>query len=119
LARHPAPGHAGTRVCQPVDRVEVDLPDEAYGPVAALLGRLGAAVLETTVADGYTRLACHLPSAQVPDLAGRLPDLTSGEGVLTTRLDHHAPVTADRPPEHRRTGPDPRDRTAWFRDVPR
>jgi ribosomal protection tetracycline resistance protein len=110
---------AGTRVCQPIDRVELDLPDDAYGPVAALLGRLGAATLDTSAAGGYLHLVGHLPSAQVPALAGRLPDLTSGEGVLTTRLDHHAPVTAGRPPEHRRTGPDPRDRTAWFRDVPR
>lgn len=124
--RHLAPvvvmaalAQAGTRVCQPVDRIEVELPEEVYGPTAALLGRLGAAILETSTAAGYTRLVGHLPSAQVPRLAARLPDLTSGEGVLTNRLDHHAPSTGAQPPAHSRTGPDPRDRAAWFRDVPR
>ncbi len=110
---------AGTRVCRPVDRFDLELPDEAFGPVAALLGRLGATTLETSSAGGYTRLVGHVPAAAVPDLASRLPDLTSGEGVLTTRLDHHAPVADARPPARRRTGPDPADREAWFRDVPR
>ncbi|MEJ7833410.1 MAG: translation factor GTPase family protein [Nocardioides sp.] len=110
---------AGTRVCQPVERFELELPDEAIGSVASLLGRLGAATLDTSAADGYTQLVGHLPSAAVPDLTARLPDLTSGEGVLVTRLDHHAPVTAGPPPARRRSGVDPLDRTTWFRQVPR
>ena len=110
---------AGTRVCQPIDRFELDLPDDAFGPVAALLGRLGGSTLEITAAGGYTRLVGHLPSASVPDLTARLPDLTSGEGALVHRLDHHAPVTTSTPPTRRRTGFDPRDRETWFRHVPR
>ena len=110
---------AGTQVCQPVDRFELELPDEAFGSVASLLGRLGAATLETSAASGYSRLVGHLPSAAVPDFSSRLPDLSSGEGVLVTRLDHYTPVTAEPPPSRRRTGHDPRERTAWFRHVPR
>jgi ribosomal protection tetracycline resistance protein len=87
--------------------------------VASLLGRLGAVVLETSAGGGYTRVSGHLPSAVVPGLTARLPDLTSGEGVLASRLDHYAPVATGAPPTRRRTGPDPLDRTAWFRDVPR
>ncbi len=111
---------AGTRVCQPVDRFELDLPDEAYGAVVSLLGRLGAATLDSVAAGGgYTRLVGHVPAVAVTDLAARLPDLTSGEGVLVTALHHHAPVTAGPPPSRRRTGLDPLDRTTWFRHVPR
>lgn len=124
--RHLAPvvltaalGAARTRVCQPVDRFELDLPERVHGPVAALLGRLGAVVLAAEGADGYHRLVGDLPTARVPDLAARLPDLTGGEAVLITRLDHHAPVTGGRPPSRPRRGPDPADREAWFRDVPR
>ncbi|WP_322919175.1 translation factor GTPase family protein [Nocardioides renjunii] len=109
---------ARTRVCRPVDRFELDLPAPAYPAVAALLGRLGAALVETSTSGGYTRLVGHLPSQVVPDVASRLPDLTGGEGVLVTVLDHHAPVPG-RPPRRRRHGPDPLDRTRWFRDVPR
>lgn len=109
---------AGTRVCRPVDRFELDLPAPAFPVVTALLGRLGAALLETSTDGGYTRLVGHLPSEVVPDVASRLPDLTGGEGVLVTALDHHAPVHG-RPPRRRRRGPDPLDRAAWFRGVPR
>jgi ribosomal protection tetracycline resistance protein len=110
---------AGTRVCQPVDRFELDLPDEAFPAVASMLGRLGAVLLDTSAAGGYTHLTGNLPSAAVPALTARLPDLTSGEGVLASRLHHYAPVLAGPAPTRRRTGPDPLDRTAWFRDVPR
>ena len=110
---------AGTRVCQPVDRFELEVPDETFGPVAALWGRAGAIMLEVSAAGGYTRVVGQLPSATVSALASRLPDLTSGEGVLVSRLDHHAPVVTDRPPSRRRAGPDPGDRASWFRLVPR
>ncbi len=53
---------AGTRVCQPIDRFELEVPDELFGPVVSLLGRLGAATLETSAAGGYTRLVGHLPA---------------------------------------------------------
>lgn len=109
---------ARTRVCRPVDRFELDLPAPAYSVVAALLGRLGAALLDTSSNGGYTRLVGHLPSEVVPDVASRLPDLTGGEGMLVTALDHHTPVRSQ-PPRRRRHGPDPLDREAWFRDVPR
>jgi len=114
-----AVAQAGTRVCQPVDRFELELPDTAFGSVAPLLGRLGAVTLKTFAANGFTRLGGHVPSAAVPELRSRLPDLTSGEGVLVTQLNHHAPVHADQPPSRLHTGFDPLDRTFWFRQVTR
>ncbi len=110
---------AGTTVCRPVDRFELELPEESYGVVAALLGRHGAVTLETSGDVGYRRVVGHVSAAAVADLAARLPDLTSGEGSLLTEHDHHAPVSDRTPPSRRRHGPDPRDREAWFRDRPR
>jgi ribosomal protection tetracycline resistance protein len=109
---------AGTRVCEPVDRFDLDVPQESFAAVTAVVARLGAATLESTAAHGWTRLVGHLVTARVPELAGQLPNLTHGEGVLTSRLDHHAPVVGD-VPSHPRTGIDPRDRTSWFRETPR
>ena len=110
---------AGTRVCQPVDRFELEAPDETSNAVAALLGRLGAATHDISMAGGYTRFAGYLPSAAIPDLAARLPDLSRGEGVLVTWLDHYAPVNADPPLTRRRSGFNPLARTTWFRQAPR
>lgn len=110
---------AGTQVCEPVDRFDLEFPDEAFAAVTAVLGRFGAATSEASGGGGYTRLTGHLVSARVPELATRLPDLTRGEGVLVTTPDHHQPVTGQRPPSRRRTGIDPADRVTWFRNVPR
>ncbi|MEU1236894.1 translation factor GTPase family protein [Micromonospora aurantiaca] len=110
---------AGTRVCQPIERFDVNLPRHAVETVLALLGRLGAVVHDTAVAGGYLEVSGTLPSARVPRVVAALPDLTGGEAVLTTTFDHYAPVTGEEPPTLPRRGPDPDDREAWFRAVPR
>ncbi|MDI6105673.1 TetM/TetW/TetO/TetS family tetracycline resistance ribosomal protection protein [Actinoplanes sp. NEAU-A12] len=110
---------AGTRVCQPVERFDVNLPHVAFDAVAALLGRLGAVIDDTATAGGYLEVSGTLPSARVPLVVSALPDLTGGEAVLTARFDHYAPVIGEDPPVMPRRGPDPADREGWFRAVPR
>ncbi|WBB71320.1 TetM/TetW/TetO/TetS family tetracycline resistance ribosomal protection protein [Micromonospora sp. WMMD1128] len=110
---------AGTRVCQPIERFDVNLPQHAVETVMALLGRLGAAVHDVAGADGYLEVHGTLPSARVPHVVAALPDLTGGEAVLTTTFDHYAPLTGEEPDTLPRRGPDPDDREAWFRAVPR
>ncbi|MFC7495488.1 MULTISPECIES: GTP-binding protein [unclassified Nocardioides] len=111
---------AGTVVCRPIEEITLDLPTDSLGVLTDVVGRLGATILDTVPDGGYTRLVAHLPSAQVPELARRLPDLTGGEGVLVGELSHHAPVPpGDVVPEHARSHPDAMDRVEWFRDVPR
>lgn len=113
---------AGTTVCEPVDRFDLEVPPTALGGVLKLLGQLGGIVLTTHPGDPVTqqatRLEGDLPAAKVRALTGQLPDLTGGEAVLTNRLDHYAPVTAE-PPARVRVGPDPADRREWFREMPR
>ncbi|WP_433293981.1 GTP-binding protein [Actinoplanes sp. CA-030573] len=110
---------AGTRVCQPIERFDVNLPPETFDAVAALLGRAGAVLHDTATAGGYLEVSGVLPSSRVPQVVGALPDLTGGEAVLTARFDHYAPVTGEDPPALPRRGPDPADRQEWFRAVPR
>lgn len=110
---------AGTRVCQPIERFELNTPQHTLDRVTAMLGRLGAVVHDTVPAGGYFDLSGTVPSARVPRLVAALPDLTGGEAVLTTGFDHHAPVPGGNPPTLPRRGPDPADREAWFRAVPR
>jgi ribosomal protection tetracycline resistance protein len=109
----------GTRVCQPIERFEVNFPHHLADAVTALLGRLGAIIQDTTGADGYLEVSGTLPSARMPRVTAALPDLTGGEAVLTSRFDHYAPITGENPPVLPRRGPDPNDREGWFRAVPR
>ncbi len=110
---------AGTRVCQPIERFDVNLPHPAVDAVLALLGRLGAVIYDSATADGYLDVSGTLPSARVPQVAAALPDLTGGEAVLTTHFDHYAAITGADLPVLPRHGPDPADRELWFRAVPR
>ncbi|WP_433833977.1 GTP-binding protein [Actinoplanes sp. CA-015351] len=110
---------AGSRVCQPVERFEVNIPLHVFDAVAALLGRHGAVIRETVAAGGYLEVSGVLPSSRVPQVVAALPDLTGGEAVLTAEFDHYAPVIGEEVPVLHRRGPDPGDREGWFRSMPR
>jgi ribosomal protection tetracycline resistance protein len=110
---------ARTRVCEPVDRFELEYPEQLVNAVSALLGRVGATISASATTDGWTRYTGHVRSAAVAGLAGRLPDLTGGEAILQTGFGHYAPVAGAQVPVRPRSGVDPRDRAAWFRTVSR
>ncbi len=109
---------AATRVCEPLERFDLEVPLDVLGVVVARLGPLGGQVVESSVSDDLVRLVGLVPSARLPELVRSLPDLTGGEAVLTHRLDSYAPGHG-RPPTRRRHGVDPRDRERWFREMPR
>ncbi|GIE30783.1 tetracycline resistance protein, tetM/tetO subfamily [Actinoplanes italicus] len=110
---------AGTRVCQPVERFDVNLPHEVAESVTALLGRAGAVIDDSSGSGGYLEVSGTLPSSRVPQVVAALPDLTGGEAVLTAHFDHYAPINGPEAPVLPRRGPDPADREEWFRAVPR
>jgi ribosomal protection tetracycline resistance protein len=110
---------AGTRVCQPIEKFDVNLPHATFDAVSALLGRLGGVIQDTAATGDHLEVSGTLPSSRVPQVVAALPDLTGGEAVLTARFDHYAPVTGAEPPALPRRGPDPGDREGWFRAVPR
>ncbi|KRE54624.1 translation factor GTPase family protein [Phycicoccus sp. Soil748] len=101
---------AGTVVCAPVHRFELEVPQDLVGTVLAELPHHRAVPHDTRVpgtsATAAAVLSGDVPADEVHGLAQRLPHLTRGEGVLTTVLDHHAPVTGP-PPRRTRALPDP------------
>jgi ribosomal protection tetracycline resistance protein len=109
---------AGTQVCEPIHRFELELPTATMGAVSSSLSRLGGVVVTSDQGDRFTELSGTIPAVRVRALAGQLAEMTHGEGVLATELDHFRPVHGA-PPSRPRRGPDPGDRTAWFRAMPR
>ena len=97
---------AGTRVNEPVNHFELDLPSDAVSPVLAKLAEVKATVADTTVSAGEARLTGSIPAGRVHTFESQLPGLTHGEGILLTTFDAFHPV-AGVPPAHPRTDGNP------------
>jgi ribosomal protection tetracycline resistance protein len=85
---------AGTVVCEPIHRFELEVPTDALGPTLALLAQAGGVPLTTEPrAESGSSLVVtgDVPADAVHRLTLMLPDVTRGEGVLSSRLDHFRP----------------------------
>jgi ribosomal protection tetracycline resistance protein len=91
---------AGTRVCEPVLRVSLEVPTETTPALQRLLGRWGAELADQSSHGDFATLEARLPAARLHELQRQLPDLTGGEGVLESRFDGYEPVSG-RPPARR------------------
>jgi ribosomal protection tetracycline resistance protein len=87
-----AVAQAGTVVCLPVHRFELEVPVGALGPALSLLAHAGGVPLTTEPRGSVVTVTGDVPAGAVHALTLQLPDVTSGEGVLSTRLDHYRPV---------------------------
>lgn len=83
---------ATTQVCEPVLRVELEVPTRDAPQLLRLLGRWGTEVTGQTSTGDLTRLDARLVAARLHDLQHQLPDLTGGEGVLESHFDGYQPV---------------------------
>jgi ribosomal protection tetracycline resistance protein len=101
---------AGTVVCEPIARAELDVPHRALGAVLAAVSRLGG-VGEAAAAGA---IVARLPADRVHDLQRVLPGLTAGEGVLETRPEGYRALPGDAPTRPR-TRPSPLDRKEYLR----
>ncbi|GAA4350927.1 translation factor GTPase family protein [Angustibacter luteus] len=109
---------AGTVVCEPLHRFELELPTESQQVALAVLPTHRAVPLATTSRHGGLLIEGTIPAAQVHDLHQQVPDLTRGEGNLTTSFDCYQPI-AGRPPTRPRTDDDPTHRDAYLRTTAR
>ncbi|GLY30888.1 TetM/TetW/TetO/TetS family tetracycline resistance ribosomal protection protein [Kineosporia sp. NBRC 101731] len=116
---HTALARAGTYVCHPVDRFELEVPEAALPAILTSLGRLGARVDDSTQVSGRVVLHGFVQSARIPQFSRALPELTSGHGILTTGFARYEPDRSPSAPTRARRGPDPADRITWFRSHPR
>jgi ribosomal protection tetracycline resistance protein len=97
LVARAALDRAGTRVCEPVLRIVLEVPTDDSATVQRLLARWGAELAGQSSDGELTRLEARLVAARLHELQRQLPDLTGGEGVLESRFDGYQPVRG-RPP---------------------
>jgi len=88
---------AGTVVCEPFVRVNVQTPPHSIGAVLPVLARLGSVLETPTVHGSHATIEAAIPAARAHDLQQRLPHLTGGEGLVETHFDGYQPVRGAQP----------------------
>jgi ribosomal protection tetracycline resistance protein len=83
---------AGTRVCEPIHRYELEIPTDALPAMVPTLARLEAPPLEQTAKGPAVLLRGQIRAALVHTLQAQLPEVTRGEGVLESTFDGYLPV---------------------------
>jgi ribosomal protection tetracycline resistance protein len=109
---------AGTVVCEPIQRFELDGPADTLGPVLGALGRFGAVPEGQEVRGDAYVISGLVPAARLRDLEQALPGLTRGEGVVETTFAGYRPV-AGAPPSRARWDDNPLDRAEYLLRVER
>ena len=92
LAFREALARAGTTVCAPVSSFELVLPSESLTSVLSMLVGYGATPEPVEVGPSRCLVTGTMPTSEVGAFERRLPDLTSGRGVLLTQPAGHVPV---------------------------
>jgi ribosomal protection tetracycline resistance protein len=107
---------AGTVVCEPISRYELELPADVLPVMVPLLAKLEAPPLEQQARGDALVLCGLIRAATVHALQIQIPELTRGEGVLETAFDSFRPVRGT-PPLRLRTDLDPLNREEYLMHV--
>jgi ribosomal protection tetracycline resistance protein len=97
-----------------VHAYSLEVPADVLPAVVPALARLEAPPLEQRAAGSLLVLTGRIRAGQVHALQVQLPELTRGEGVLTTAFDGHSPVRGTPPPSRPRTDDNPLHREEYL-----
>lgn len=109
---------AGTVVCEPVEELELDIPEDTFGAVCGVLVNARATIRNAFPDGGRHRIVCVIPTAELRAVEQQLPGLTRGDGGWVSSFAGYVPVTGD-PPKRARIGPDPLNRAHYIAEVGR
>ncbi|MFB9908522.1 GTP-binding protein [Allokutzneria oryzae] len=104
---------AGTVVCEPLDDVELEVPEDTLSQVLSAIVRHDGVPETPLVRNGSASVEAVIPSARLQELQRVLPGLTAGAGVVTSRFGGHRPVSGE-PPNRPRTDHNPFDREVYL-----
>jgi ribosomal protection tetracycline resistance protein len=105
---------AGTVVCEPIQRFQLEAPADLLGPLLAALARLHAVPEPPALRSSSVTIEGDVPAARVHALRLELPALTRGEGVLESAFARYRPVNGQTPTRPR-TDNNPLNREEYLR----
>ena len=96
LAFREAAAQAGPVLLEPVAAVEVTVPDELTGDIMGDLSSRRGRIEGTHAAGvGRTMVKARVPELELQGYVGDLRSITSGQGTVEIRYDHHAECPAN------------------------
>jgi ribosomal protection tetracycline resistance protein len=105
---------ADTCVFEPCHRFELEIPLDQIGPITAELGRLEARIDTTDDVASAWHITGEIPARLVHVFQRRLPSLSNGQGVWSSRSAGDRAITG-LAPQRRRSDGNPLDRTEYMR----
>ena len=109
---------AGTEVCEPVEALELEIPEETFAPVCGALLAARATIRDSVRDGSVSRVVCEMPTAELRGFEHQLPGLTHGDGGWESRFFGYVAVSGE-PPVRKRMGPDPLNRAHYLAEVAR
>lgn len=109
---------ADTAVCEPIEDLDLDIPEDTFGAVFGALVNARATMRNALREDSSYRILCAIPTAELRAVEQQLPTLTRGEGSWVSSFAGYVPVTGERP-MRARVGPNPLNRAHYLAEVVR
>jgi ribosomal protection tetracycline resistance protein len=88
---------AGTRVCEPVLRLTIELPSEGIGDLLNAIAQLGGQFGKSVVQGELAVLEATIAADRARHLQRQLPGLTGGEGSVESTFAGYQPVPGTPP----------------------
>ena len=104
---------AGTEVREPVEELELEIPEESFGAVCGALLNARATIQHVSREESSQHIICEIPTAELRAVEQSLPGLTRGDGGWVSRFAGYAAVTGE-PPTRARIGPNPLNRDHYL-----
>jgi ribosomal protection tetracycline resistance protein len=83
---------AGTVVCEPIHRYQLEIPSYTFGATVSALARLRTVPQTQEMRGSSYTLVGGIPAARVHELQQQLPALTHGEGLVECEFDSYRAV---------------------------
>jgi ribosomal protection tetracycline resistance protein len=109
---------AGTDVREPVEELDLEIPEDTFGAVCGALVNARATIRNAFRDGSAHRIVCEIPTAELRTVEQRLPGLTRGDGDWVSSFAGYAPVVGEAP-TRARVGPNPLNRPHYLAEVAR
>ncbi len=109
---------AGTETCEPIDQLEIEIPEDTFGAVCGVLVNARATIRNAFQHGDSYRIVCEIPTVELRGVEQQLPGLTRGDGSWESSFAGYVPVTGE-PPIRARVGPNPLNRAYYLAEIAR